>query len=135
MRWPPPTCHAGHMPMRCLIVDDSAVFLRAARALLEPEGIAVTMASNSEEARRLIDEVDPDAVLVDIDLGNENGFDLAAELSGRTDGGGGPPRIIMISSHSPEDFDELVRDSPAVGFISKAARSARAIRSMVGEAS
>ena len=68
------------MVLRCLIVDDSTVFPRAAHALLESEGIAVASASNSAEARRLIDEEDPDFVLIDIDinLGGESGFDLAA---------------------------------------------------------
>ena len=123
------------MATRCLIVDDSAVFLRAARALLEPEGVVVTVASTSDEARRLVDEIDPDAVLIDIDLGDENGFDLAAELSERTDASGGAPSIILISSHSPEDFEELVMGSPALGFLSKATLSARAIRLMLDEAS
>ena len=125
--------HADRMVMRCLIVDDSAVFLRAARALLQQDGIAVTMASTSDEARRLMDEVDPHVVLVDIDLGDENGFDLAAQLSGPTDGEGGAPPIILMSSHSHEDFEELILDSPAGGFLSKSALSATAIRSMMDE--
>jgi two-component system, NarL family, nitrate/nitrite response regulator NarL len=118
------------MVMRCLIVDDSAVFLRAARALLERTGMAVVVASTGAEARRVIDEVGPDVVLVDIDLGEENGFDVAAELCARTGDGDRPPRIILISSHSQEDFEELITASPARGFLSKSLLSAAAIRAM-----
>src|SRR4051812_7536698 len=98
------------MVMRCLIVDDSPVFLRAARALLEREGSAVITASTSDEVWRLLDQVDPDVVLIDIDLGAENGFDLAVQLSGRTDDCGAVPPVILISSHGAEDFEELIVD-------------------------
>ena len=114
--------------MRWLIVDDSLVFLRAARALLVREGVAVSTASTGEEARRLIDELDPDVVLVDIDLGKESGFEVAAELSESADGA---RQIFLISSHSLEDFEELIRDSPARGFLSKSALSTAAITLMV----
>lgn len=121
------------MVLRCLIVDDSSVFLRAARALLERTGMAVTLASTGDEARRLIDEVRPDVVLVDIDLGPENGFDVAAELCAGVAGAGGLPQIILISSHSHEDFEELIAESPARGFLSKSSLSAAAIRTMVDD--
>ncbi len=66
------------MVLRCVIVDDSARFLEAARALLEREGVDVVgVASTIAEALRLVDEVRPDVTLVDIDLGAESGFDLA----------------------------------------------------------
>ena len=121
------------MVIRCLIVDDSAIFLRAARALLESEGIAVAIASSGDEARRHIEQADPDVVLVDIDLGDENGFDVAAQLSGSAVAGGRSPRITLISSHSHEDFEELIVDSPARGFLNKSALSGAAIRSMMEE--
>jgi len=121
----------GHMPMRCLIVDDSAIFLRAARTLLEREGIAVTMASTSGEAHRLVDEIGPDVVLVDIDLGKESGFDLVAQLAARVPGDAAP-QLILISSHGREDFEELITESAARGFLNKSTLSAAAIRRMIG---
>jgi DNA-binding response OmpR family regulator len=122
------------MVMRCLIVDDSTVFLRAARALLQMQGIVVITASTGEDARRMLEDASPDVVLIDIDLGEESGFELAAELSARTGGENGGPQILLISSHGLEDFEELVRDSPARGFISKSALSATAIRSLINQA-
>jgi len=119
--------------MRCLIVDDSAVFLRAARTLLETGDITVTTASTSGEARHVIDEADPDVVLVDIDLGDENGFDLVAELAGHTRRGGGALSTILISVRKRDDFEELIAESPARGFITKSALSAAAVRSIMNE--
>lgn len=122
----------GIMPMRCLIVDDSAIFLRAARSLLEREGVTVVMASSSSEAHRVVDEAGPDVVLVDVDLGAESGFDLVAQLAARAGDGAGP-QLILISSHGRDDFEELITDSPARGFLNKSALSAAAIRSMIGD--
>ena len=57
------------MGLRCLLVDDSEGFLKAARAFLEPEGMTVVgVASTGEAALRHVIELRPDVTLVDIDL-------------------------------------------------------------------
>ena len=67
--------------MRCVIIDDSADFVDAARGLLERQGITVVgAASNSAEALRFIEALRPDVTLVDIDLGAESGFAVAEQL-------------------------------------------------------
>jgi DNA-binding NarL/FixJ family response regulator len=56
--------------VRYLIVDDSAGFLSSARRLLERQGITVAgVASNGADAVLRVEELQPDVVLVDIDLG------------------------------------------------------------------
>ena len=67
--------------MRCLIVDDSAHFVAAARGLLEFGGFTVVgVACTAAEALRRFDELHPDVTLVDLDLAGESGFDVAEEL-------------------------------------------------------
>ena len=116
--------------MRCLIVDDNHDFLRAAQHLLEREGISVVgVASTAAQAYRSCTELKPDVALVDIDLGEENGFDVARQLAVR--GGAEPTRVILISAYSGDDFADMVADSPAVSFLPKAALSAAAIRGIL----
>ncbi|MFD0577148.1 LytR/AlgR family response regulator transcription factor [Dactylosporangium darangshiense] len=118
--------------MQCLIVDDSALFLRCARELLEREGVEVVgVASNCAQALQRTEELQPDLVLVDIDLGSECGFDLARQLDRTGRNMSAPPAIILISSHSGEDFEELIVTSPAIGFLSKTVLSASAIRALM----
>jgi len=135
----PGGCDADGMAIRCLIVDDSARFLEAARLLLEHEGISVVgVASTSEEAVRRVDQLQPDVMLLDIDLGGESGFELARHLDQRAHRAPskvGAPRIILVSTHAEEDFEELVAASPAVGFLDKAVLSARAIRELLSSTS
>jgi DNA-binding NarL/FixJ family response regulator len=114
--------------VRCLIVDDSARFLVAARGLLERQGLTVAgVASTGPEALCLAEELHPDVTLVDIDLGEESGFELARELS-RT---AAAPPVILISTHTEEDFAALIEASPAIGFLSKTRLSAGAVRDLV----
>ena len=115
------------MNMRLVLVDDNSRFLRAARSLLERQGIAVVgVASTSEEALRRAEELRPDVLLVDIDLGSESGFDVARLLTT-----GGTARVILISTHAEQDFADLIATSPAVGFISKSDLSAGTIHEVL----
>ncbi|MDX6485649.1 MAG: hypothetical protein QOF43_802 [Gaiellaceae bacterium] len=118
-------CNALSMSLRCLIVDDRRAFLDAARALLEPEGLTILVASSSADALRQAKTFQPDVVLVDVSLRDESGFELARQLAADH---GGTMTVILISAASEHDFAELVRRSPAAGFLSKSELSADAIR-------
>jgi len=115
------------MALRSLMVDDNSLFLASARALLEREGIPVIgVASTSAEALRLVRDLRPDVTLVDIDLGDESGFDLARRLSGTADS-----RVVLISAYPETDFADLIAESPAAGFLAKAQLSAKAIKDVL----
>jgi DNA-binding NarL/FixJ family response regulator len=124
----PPTLDG--VVLRCLIVDDSPEFLRAARALLEQQGIDVVgTAASAEEAVRRAEEVRSDVTLVDIDLDGDSGFALARTLKARDGAAAG--QLIMISTHAEDEFAELIEASPAIGFVAKAELSAGAIRALL----
>ena len=119
------------MSLRCVIVDDSPGFVAAARSLLERQGLRILgVASNCAEGLRLVAELRPDVVLVDIYLGAESGFELARRLDQMRDST--PTPVILISTHSEQDYADLIADSPALGFLSKTVISATAIRSLFG---
>src|SRR5258708_6071182 len=110
--------------LRCLIVDDSEEFLASARRLLDSQGAEVVgCASSRTAALELAQALEPDVVLVDIVLGDEDGIALAQQLFARTPS----TRIILISSYARDDLGELIADSPAVGFLPKSELGADAI--------
>ena len=75
------------MALRCLLVDDSTLFLEAASKLLVAEGLAVAgVASTSAEALTRVRELEPDMTIVDVDLNGESGFDLTWQLAAGSDG-------------------------------------------------
>jgi DNA-binding NarL/FixJ family response regulator len=107
--------------LRCVIVDDNALFLEGASDLLSREGLDVVgVASNGPEAVRLVTELRPDVTLVDIDLGDEDGLKVASQLTSHS-------KVILISTHPESDMTHLIGASPAVGFIAKTRLSAQAI--------
>jgi DNA-binding NarL/FixJ family response regulator len=110
------------------LVDDNEQFLASATRLLVPQGLDVVgRASSGAAALRLTQELAPDVVLVDVQLGEEDGFDLARRLAATSK----PPRVVLISTHPEEELQELIADSPAVGFLSKTALSADAIHALL----
>jgi CheY-like chemotaxis protein len=112
--------------LRCLIVDDSPRFLVAARGLLEREGIAVVgVAWTGAEAAQQVQRLQPDVVLVDIDLGGQSGFDVVWQL--HRNGHTASLRMILISTHAEQDYADLIAESPAIGFLAKTDLSARAV--------
>ena len=117
--------------MRCLLVDDNETFIEVARRVLDPNGVEVAgTASNIAEAVLRVSELRPDIVLIDVMLGDENGFDLArllAELDARD------LAVIMISSGTEDDYADLMAQSPARGFLPKGELSGDAIRRLLGE--
>ncbi len=119
------------MQLRSLVVDDNARFLAAARQLLEREGVDVVgVASTIAEATQLAEELEPEVCLVDIDLGDESGFDLARRLA---TAGSHSPRVILISAYPEGDFTDMISESPAIGFLSKPELSAARVREMLSE--
>jgi DNA-binding NarL/FixJ family response regulator len=119
--------HAELVPVRCLLVDDYRTFLDAARGLLDRDGVAVAgTASSIAEALRQASALSPDVAVVDIGLGDENGFDLAIDLVER-----GIP-VIMTSTSAESDYADLIAESPAAGFLPKAELSAARVRRLLG---
>ncbi len=122
------------MPLRCLIVDDNEPFLEVAAASLAGDHLDVVgTATTSAVALRQVRELQPDVVLVDINLREESGFELARMLVERF------PQlasgVVLISTRAEQDFGGLIKASPAAGFIPKTQLSARAVRELVASGS
>jgi DNA-binding NarL/FixJ family response regulator len=125
-------CNCDGVTFGVLIVDDSQTFLDTARDLLERQGLHVVgLASTSDEALRQAAELQPEVLLIDIRLVGESGFELASRLA---DQGQHDAVMILISTHSQDDFADLIAESPVAGFLPKAKLSAESIRHITTEA-
>lgn len=81
-------------PLSCLIVDDSEAFLASAARLFSAQGFRVVgLAASGDEALALADALRPDVALVDVELGAEDGIELARRLLA----GPAPGHVILIS--------------------------------------
>jgi CheY-like chemotaxis protein len=116
------------MPQTVLIVDDHPTFRRSASLLLEAEGYSVVgEAGDGASGLAAAAELRPDVVLLDVQLPDIDGFEVAARLTGREDA----PVVILTSSRDGADFGALVERSGARGFIAKAELSGERIATLM----
>jgi DNA-binding NarL/FixJ family response regulator len=111
-----------------LIVDDHPSFRGMAKALLESEGFDVVgEAADGASALVAARELHPDVILLDVQLPDIDGFEVAAQLTKN----GNSPAIVITSSRDACDFGSLVANSGARGFIPKAELSAEAVSALL----
>jgi DNA-binding NarL/FixJ family response regulator len=112
-----------------LIVDDHPGFRSAARALLEADGFDVVgEAADGESALAVAARLRPGLVLLDIQLPDLDGFEVARRLSKAGD----PPVVVLVSSRDRSAYRRRLADSPARGFVAKSDLSGAAIAALVG---
>jgi CheY-like chemotaxis protein len=115
------------MVKRVLIVDDHAPFRAVARELLEAAGYVVSgEAADGAEALAAVEAEAPDAVLLDVQLPDADGFSLATAFAAN-----GGPIVVLVSSREAEDYGQRIATSGARGFIAKRRLSAAAFAALV----
>jgi DNA-binding NarL/FixJ family response regulator len=117
------------MPHSVLIVDDHPGFRASARRILEADGYDVVgEAADGRSAIAAARRLSPDIVLLDVNLPDTDGFQLARELSA---GRAGAPAIVLVSSHDREDFGDSLSTSSAAGFVPKDELCGAAVAALV----
>lgn len=100
---------------RLLCVDDSSDMLEILVDLLQPQfKIVGTLSSGSsvlEEATKL----NPDIILLDVDLGEMSGFAVAEQLRSS----GCPASVVFLSVHESIEFIRAAKDLGAAGYVCK----------------
>jgi CheY-like chemotaxis protein len=109
-----------------LIVDDNPNFCASARTLLERDGHEVAVAGDGTSGLARALELQPDLVLLDIQLPDIDGFEVAKRLASLESA----PAIILISSRAASDYGSLIGASPVRGFIAKNDLSRESIRTL-----
>jgi two-component system chemotaxis response regulator CheY len=118
----------GAMKRTVLIVDDHAGFRATARRVLEAGGYSVIAeAADGSSGVTAAAESRPDLALVDVQLPDFDGFEVARRLREA----GGTSDIVLISSRDRADFGSLVENSGARGFVSKGDLSAGALEELL----
>lgn len=104
---------------RSIVIVEDDSFMRSLLAeYLEKAGFLVSTASSAADARRQINAVDPDAVVIDIDLGpGQSGLDVAAALNTEANEVG----IVFLTNYSDPRFagEELTRVHPKAAYLNK----------------
>jgi two-component system, NarL family, nitrate/nitrite response regulator NarL len=108
------TCSAE--AIRIVLVDDHPMVLWGIEKLIrsaEPRMQVVATATCRAELLRAIEEYSPDIVLLDLDLGEENGLDLISEARERG------PKVVILTGLQDAGVKHRAIMAGAVGFIGK----------------
>jgi DNA-binding NarL/FixJ family response regulator len=102
---------------RVVIVDDQATFRSAARLVVELcDGYEVAgEAATGEEALDMVAALDPDLVLMDVNLPGIDGL----EATRRIVASGVRARILVLSTYSADEYADAATRAGAVGFVPK----------------
>jgi CheY-like chemotaxis protein len=110
---------------RVLVVDDHPAFRASARRLLESEGYSVVgEAGDGASALKAVAELSPDLVLLDVQLPDIDGFEVAERLDGSTE-------VVLTSSRDRTDFGPLLDAADVLGFISKGELTGEALSELL----
>jgi len=99
-----------------LCVDDSAEMLNFLVEFLESEFRIVGTLSSGSQVVATATSLDPDIILLDIDLGDTNGFLVAEQLRNA----GCRAKIVFLSVYESVDFIMAAEALGAAGYVSKA---------------
>jgi DNA-binding NarL/FixJ family response regulator len=117
--------------IRVLLIDDHALVRAGIRALVsEVDGVEVVgEAGNAGEALPLIEELQPDIVLLDLSMPGLSGFEVLADTAKRFPN----IRVIVLTVHDSGHYAVEALRAGAAGFLPKSAASVElheAIRSV-----
>ena len=112
-----------------LVVDDHAEFRASAGALLEAGGFSVVgEASGGLDAIAEVRRLRPDVVLLDVQLPDLDGIEVAGRLASLAD----PPAVVLISSRDAAAYGPRLAAARALGFIFKRDLSGAGLANVLG---
>jgi two-component system response regulator DevR len=103
--------------LKILVVDDSPLVAPRIRSLLDnlAPDITVGEAENATETLGLMEEVTPDVVLLDLNLGQENGVELLTQIKMKYSS----VIVVVFTNHSEAYYKEICREAGADYFFDK----------------
>ncbi|MNM85571.1 Response regulator MprA [compost metagenome] len=117
-----------------MVVDDSLTVRKASQRLLTRAGYQVVLARDGVDALRQLQEVMPDAMLVDIEMPNMDGFDLTRNV--RADSRTTHMPVVMITSRTAEKHRRYAAEIGVNVYLGKPFNEdelLRTLRQLIGE--
>ncbi len=105
-----------------LLADDHQLVRQGLRALLaaEPDYTVVGEAANGLEVAPLVEELQPDVLIIDLMMPGLNGLEVTRRISQRAP----ETRIIILSMHADEEYVRQALHRGAAGYLLKDAGTA-----------
>ena len=103
---------------RALIVEDDSVTQQLSARMLQQLGFQTRVADNGQQALDLLGREPYDAVLIDYNLADMAGAELARQINTRSPAGE-RPYLVALSAHSHDELRVLFSNAPIDAFLAK----------------
>jgi DNA-binding response OmpR family regulator len=100
-----------------LVVEDSQTQALHLQALLEPEGLDVSLADSGRAGLDMVEELLPALIILDLELPDMNGFQVCQRLKEKQETASIP--IIMLTRHDDHKTAVLGLQLGAIDYIPK----------------
>ncbi|WP_016956637.1 EAL domain-containing protein [Catenovulum agarivorans] len=107
---------APRPPANIVIVDDEISSVIVLEAAVKDLG-KVTSTTTPEDALKLIRDIQPEVVLMDIDMGEYNGVELCKQIKNAPETA--KTAVIFVTSHNNPDLEYFSLDSGGIDFLTK----------------
>jgi len=105
--------------LHILVAEDNAINQHVARKLLEHRGHTVAIAGNGREAVEICQREVFDAILMDVQMPEMDGFEATALLRSRERGSGRRVRIVALTAHAMKGDEERCLKGGMDGYVCK----------------
>jgi DNA-binding NarL/FixJ family response regulator len=118
----------GAADVKVLIVDDQAPFRGAARAVVgaTKEFSVIGEAESGEQAVELVDELAPDLVLMDINMGGIDGIEATRQITAAHP----ETMVVLVSTYAVADLAQDARSCGAAAYVHKEELAPRVLREL-----
>jgi CheY-like chemotaxis protein len=102
-------------PARVLLVDDNAVMLSRAAAVLTPGCVVVGAVTDGPAALEAAAILRPDVIVLDISMPGMSGFEVASRLRQA----GSTAALVVLTVHDDEELVLAARDAGGIAYVVK----------------
>jgi len=115
-------------PRRVLIVDDHPVVRQGIKLMIEaePDLTICGEAQTEQQARKMVRELKPDALLVDLSLSEGDGFNVVRDVNAHFP----ETRVLVLSMHDEAIYAERLLAEGASGYIMKQAATEQLVTAL-----
>ena len=104
------------MGKKVLVADDDPGMIKILTHILEMEDCEVSSALDGEAALQGVREIQPDVLIIDMNMPKMDGLDVLRKLSGEQ---GTPVPAILLTAQDPEDLAGVLAGLPHVVHLEK----------------